>query len=330
MKDAVFISGVTGFIGSNLADRLIEDGRPVVMLSRNPISPPKSGCRIIEGNITEPASFASSLKDCCVLYHCAADISFQKKDFQRSYETNVLGTRNILEAAFKAGVKKVVHLSACAVLGFSLRNDGILDESADPVIEKDNTYAYTKKLAEQVVKEYVEKGLDVSIANIATVYGPGDRKLNSGSVIKSICEGKMRIVPPGGTSFVAVEDLVGGLLLLEEKGGLGERYIFCTENMPYGELVGRIAAAVEAKGPLCAIPRFTYYPALLMAMAIERLSGSSKRRISLMGAQILKEMYGFKYFNSDRARQELGWQPKISLEQAAERALAYYKSEGLF
>ena len=83
-------------------------------------------------------------------------------------------------------MKKVVHLSACAVLGHSWNKDDLIDESACPHIPKSNVYAYTKAKAEEIVREYAKRGLDASIANPATVYGPGDRKMNSGSIIKAI------------------------------------------------------------------------------------------------------------------------------------------------
>jgi len=325
----ILITGANGFVGSNVQKKLIAYNDQVCVLIRNPIDGISEKVRVIIGDIAKLQSLDSAMKECDTVFHCAAYISFQKKDFDKAHQVNVIGTRNVLEAALQAGVKKVVHLSACAVLGFSKDKNTILDETANPTIEKDNVYAYTKKLAEDEVQKYVQKGLNVSIANIATVYGQGDKKLNSGSVIKSVYEGKMKIVPPGGTSFVSVDDLVDGLILLADKGKPGERYIFCTENMEYKSLVQRIARTLNVKGPEHTLPRISYYPALCAVKGMELLSGLAKKDINLMTPQILKESFGYKYFGSAKAQNELGWKPQQTFEEAVKKAFNYYKENHL-
>lgn len=324
----VFLTGYTGFIGTNLGIKLSLMNSNVYALTRTTIE--NQNVKTFIGDISETNILINTLKECDTVFHCAAYISFQKKDFDKAYQVNVVGTRNVLEAALQAGVKKVVHLSACAVLGFSKDKNIILDETVNPKIEKDNVYAYTKKLAEDEVQKYVQKGLDVSIANIATVYGQGDRKLNSGSVIKSIYEGKMNMVPPGGTSFVSVDDLVDGLILLAEKGKSGERYIFCTENMEYKMLCQRIAKTLNVKEPKYTLPHISFYPALCAVKGMELISGLAKKEMNLMTPQILKESFGYKYFNSAKAQNELGWKPKQTFEDAVKKAYDYYKENHKF
>lgn len=321
----IFITGTSGFIGSNLVRRLGADNR-VYALLRTPVENIDDKVTIVEGDILEPGSFSAAVEKCEIVYHCAACISFKKKDFDEAYKINVEGTRNVLEAAYKGRVKKVVHLSACAVLGFSSDKNKAFDESVNPEIEKDNVYAHTKKLAEEEVQKYVQRGLDVSIANIATVYGQGDSKLNSGTIIKAVYEGTMRLVPPGGTSFVSVDDLVEGLILLADKGRPGERYIFCAENMEYLVLAQRIAKTLKVKEPRYKLPAISYYPALWIMKGMESVARSNS---SLMTAQILKETYGYKYFNSEKARVKLGWKPSQSLETAVEKAFDYYRDNNL-
>ncbi len=324
-----FLTGATGFIGGRLLERLSAASGRITALVRRTDELPGGGITPVVGDLLEPESFASVLGESDLVFHCAASVSFRKKDFRRAYRVNVEGTKNVLEAAHRGRVEKVVHLSAGAVLGFSSDRDALLDETADPVIEKENVYAYTKKLAEAEVQKHVREGLDVSIANIATVYGPGDRKLNSGSIIKAIYEEKMRFVPPGGTSYVAVEDLVDGLLLLAEKGRPGERYIFSTENLEFKELARRIARTLKVREPGYTLPRLTYYPALGAIKLRELLSGPGGKRTDLLTAQILKEAYGYKYFSSKKAKEELGWRPTRSLEAAVEGAFRYYRENRL-
>ncbi len=329
MEKKIFITGSSGFIGGNLTERLLSENHQVYALLRNPAQSYDKRLKIVEGDIRYPETYSQVLKECDLIFHCAAYISFQKKDFQKAYQINVEGTRNLLEAAYQAGVKKTVHLSACAVLGFSADKNKILDETEYPEIKEDNIYAFTKRMAEKEVQNYVQKGLDISIANIATVYGHGDKKLNSGSVIKSVYQGKIKLIPPGETSFVSADDLVEGLILLAEKGRAGERYIFCSENMEYKTLVQRIAHTLGVKSPEYTLPNFFYYPSLFAVKGIEFFSKFSKDKVNLVTSQILKETFGYKYFSSEKAKKELGWKPLQSFEEAVEKAFNYYKEKGL-
>lgn len=324
-----FVTGASGFIGANLVKRLLNEGNTVFGLYRNKPDLTSPLLNVVIGKINQPSSYSEALKGCDIAYHCAAHIGFQKRDYNIAYRVNVEGTRTLLEACLNGNVKKVVHLSACAVLGYSDNPDRLIDESSNPIINSNNVYGYTKKLAEDIVYEYAAKGLDISIANIATVYGDGDNKMNSGSVIKMIYEGKARIIPPGGTSFVSVKDLVEGLILLYKRGKSGERYIFCTENMTYKELFQRIAGAIGVKRDFITVPKFFKYPAVLAARLAESIVPMSKEGVNLISSQIIRESFGFKYFDSTKARQHLGWETHQSLEDAVRSAFEYYRSKGL-
>ena len=100
----------------------------------------------------------------------------------------------------------------------------------------------------------------------------------------------MKLIPPGGTSFVSVDDLVNGLILLAQKGRSGERYIFCTENIKYNELVQRIASVLKVKAPSFILPGVTYYPILLTLKCIEPFLNFSKNKVNLMTTQIIKRI----------------------------------------
>lgn len=329
MGSKVFITGATGFIGSNLVKKLIMGENQIYALTRSSDTVLDNKINIVRGDLNDFKSYSRTLESCEQLFHCAAYISFSKRDFVKAHHVNVEGTRQLLEVAHRAGVKKVVHLSACAVLGYSNDRDTIIDETADPKITEDNAYAYTKKLAEDAVRSYAAKGLDVSIANIATVYGRGDRKLNSGSIINSIYSGKLKVIPPGGTSYVAVDDLIEGLILVAEKGRPGERYIFSSQNLTYRELIERIARVVGVAAPTMALPASSYYPALLAANIMEFCTRLSNNTVNLVTSQLLKEAYGYKYYCSDKARKELGWKPVQTLEEAVDKAFRYYKAHSL-
>lgn len=329
MKKPIFITGASGFIGSNLVRRLVLDDYEIYALTRRPIEHFDNRVKLITADMFTPESYLPFLRECSLVFHCAAYISFRKEDFSKAYRVNVEGTRNVLEAAYQAKVRKVVHLSACSVLGYYQNKDEIIDEQADPKIQRANVYAYTKKASEDVVQEYVNKGLSVCIANIATVYGAGDKKMNSGSIIRAIYKNRVNFAPPGGTSFVTVGDLVEGLILLSEKGSLGERYIFCNENLPFLELFNRIALALDRKKIKYTLPRWTYLPALAAVWARNKIIRGEMSELNLITPQIIKESYNYKYYSSQKAKDQLGWKPRQSLEEAVAEALDYYRREGL-
>ena len=120
-----------------------------------------------------------------------------------------------------------------------------------------------------------------------------------------------------------------GLLLLAEKGEPGERYIFCSENLLYRELLRRIAKTLNVKPPHFVLPKWGYLPFLLAGNILEFFSSVSQENVSLLSSQIVKEVFRFKYFNSIKARDKLGWSPQQSLEDAVRHAIKYYKENQL-
>ena len=141
----VFITGATGFIGSNLVDLLLNQGIEVYALIRSPLGIVNKKAIIVNGDLLNPSTYQEYIEKCDTVFHCAAYISFSKKDYEKAYRINVEGTRKILIAALNAKIKKVVYLSACGVLGHSDKQKKYLDETSFPEISKNNVYAYTKK-----------------------------------------------------------------------------------------------------------------------------------------------------------------------------------------
>lgn len=331
MNRTALVTGATGFVGSNLVSKLLSEGYKVVALIRK-----KQHCplfhdylTIIEGNILDKKCLLGGLREVDVLFHCAAFISFNPRDSGKSHEVNVIGTKNVLEAALHNGVKKVVHLSAASVLGYTRSPKEIIDERTEFHVSRRSSYTYTKRLAEDVVIDYVSKGLDASIANIATVYGSGDRKMNSGSIIRSIYRNQVKFAPPGGTSYVSVSDLVRGLIILSERGESGEHYIFCTQNLPFLELFNRIAKTLRRNTIRSILPHWTFLPVWGTFGLRDLFLKGSSNKLNVLTARIIKESYFYKYYSSKKARQELGWQPKVFLEEAVRAALDFYLKEGL-
>lgn len=335
MTDKIFVTGATGFVGSNLVKRLADNGNEVTILARQKSDHPflsDLNVKKIIGDITNIESVKKGMEGCDFVYHVAAFISFNKYDFDKLYSVNVLGTKNVVIAALESDVKKLVYTSAGATIGISENKNILLDEnSSDSYMDNNDVYAQTKKLAEAEVLEACKKGLNAVIVNPATVYGQGDKSLNSGSgsIIKDIYYNRVKMAPPGGTSVVSIDDVVEGHLLAMEKGKSGERYILSNKNLEYIDLFNMIATVVEAKKIKIKIPYIFHYPAFLSALLLEKSLNLFNKRSWLLTPQIVSSTFRFKYFKSIKARTELGWTPAVDFKTAVKKAFDYYKSEKL-
>ena len=316
--DTVFVTGGTGLLGANLARRLVEDGLRVRVLyraRRHPFLEPLP-VEWVHGDLADEAALAAGMQGCRAVYHVAGVVSYRPRDAARLFETNVLGTRAVLAAAKRAGVARVVHTSSTAAVGLSAQPDQVLDETAafDRRFDGD-PYMRTKHLAELEVQRAVEQGQDVVMVNPSTIYGAGDVNRNTSAVLPGLKAGKVLAAPPGGTAVVTVDDVVSGHLLAFERGKAGRRYILTAENLPYVELLNRIARVIG--GP----PLSRKLPAVLEGplAAIAGLASSLIPGLPVT-AHVIRFSFRYRYFSAARAQAELGWVPRVPLEEAVRGA----------
>jgi dihydroflavonol-4-reductase len=333
MSKRVFVTGASGFIGSNLVRRLTAEGHDVAALMReHSYHPLLEGLEFerVTGDLLEKESFEKAVEGCDVVFHCAAVISFSRYALSKAYPVNVDGTRNMLEAALKAGVRRLVFTSACAAVGISRTPDVILDESSSWVPPESWVYAYTKHLSEREVLSYSDKGIETIALNPSAVYGQGDHALNTGLAIKQIHKNRMPASPPGGTSYVSVNDLIDAHILAMKKGKPGERYILVKENIPYIDLFNRIAEALHSRRIRFVVPQLSHYSLYYSMMTAESLLHFFGLGELPVSSHILDELFMFKYYSSKKAEDELGWRPREDLETAVVNAMDYYKRQKMF
>jgi len=329
MDKKIFITGASGFIGSNLIRKLVKQGNKVtVLLKKTSYHPFLKNLKIkkVYGDITDYNSIIKAMKDCDFIYHLAALISYNKPDTKNMFNVNVIGTRNIMNAALKSKIKKVVHVSACAAIGYNKKP--VNENFKFPKKYKKVAYMHTKYLAEKEALKAFKKGLNVVIVNPCTIFGQGDKTLNSGSVIKNIKEGKLFAAPPGGTAVVSVDDVVDGILLAMKRGKPSERYILSNENIPYIKLFNIIAKELGVKKITKQLPKFSYYILLPLISIIETISIILNKKIKL-STQIINFSFKYRYFDSTKARKELNWKPKVNIQEAIKKAIQFYKKENL-
>jgi dihydroflavonol-4-reductase len=249
----ILITGATGYIGARLLVDLIEqfgDGvrcRVTVREGSNASFlrnlPP---VEIVRADVHDSVAINEAVKGMEVVFHCAGLISFSKNYRHRLYDTNVLGTRHVVDACLEAGVKRLVTASSIAAVGSGKDIPESNEHSAFTEWQRHNVYMESKHLAELECRRGVAEGLDVVMVNPGVVIGSNPEQgmpgSNSNEVMRLIHEGRVPICPAGSTGFVDVRDVADALVAAWQKGRTGERYIIVGENLSFRELFSRIAA----------------------------------------------------------------------------------------
>ncbi|MDJ0716238.1 MAG: NAD-dependent epimerase/dehydratase family protein [Prochloraceae cyanobacterium] len=257
MTRRAFVTGGTGFVGANLVRSLLKNGYSVKALARN------NSCldnlqgldiEIVESDLKDP-DLDEKMRGCEVLFHVAARYSLWQKDKKAVYRDNVLGTRNILEAARKAGIERTVYTSSVAAIG--VENPGtIADENYQSPVEKlIGNYKKSKFYAEREAVKAIELGQDIVIVNPSTPIGPWDIKPTpTGDIILRFLRRQMPVYVNTGLNFIDVRDVAIGHILALEKGKTGDRYILGNENLTLKALLDRLAKITGIPAPQRTIP----------------------------------------------------------------------------
>ena len=332
MQKKVLVTGATGFIGSRLVRKLLSEGCDVSALVRKssnltPFSDIAGDIRFVEGDVTDPASLEEAFRGMEQIYH-SAGYTYMGGDSSRSEmldAINVDGTRNAMQAAMRAGVNRVVHVSSITAMGFSRNPRKPLDETCSwNFSDLGLHYAETKHLAEKEVLKAVSSGLDCVIVNPAFVFGEGDMNFNAGRLIKDVYHRKMPFYPLGGICVVDVEIVVETIIRAMEAGRTGERYIIGGENLTYRQLSDVITGVTGV--PKIRIPM--PYAFAVPLHGFLKLLPSGGRISKLFNMTMFKVASEFLYFDSGKARRELSMRDE-PIRESIGRAFDWYRKEGL-
>jgi len=272
------------------------------------------------GDLADVAALERALAGCEALFHVAADYRLWTPDPQALYRSNVEGTRNIVEAARRAGIKRIVYTSSVATIG--LRSDGRPSDESDAASLEDmiGHYKRSKFLAESWVREAARGGMPIVIVNPSTPIGPGDVKPTpTGRLVLDAATGRMPAYVDTGLNIVHVDDVAAGLLLAYEHGRIGERYILGGTDLSLQRILSMIASASGRRAPRLRLPLAMLLPLAYAAEALARLSGRDTR-ITVDGVRMARHRM---YFSSAKAVRELGyrWRPA---QQAIDDAVRWF------
>lgn len=309
----ILITGATGQVGSSIAKKLLEQGKDLRVLVRSGSMHPfidNKEIELVNGDLLDIDSVNKAVKGCSYIYHVGGLISYKKVDKNNLYKVNVEGTKNILDAAKKYNIIKVVHTSSTAAVGLSFSESDILDENAKFLEEFEKIpYMNTKHLAELEVMKAHKNGLNVVIVNPSTIFGEGDEKMNTGNLFRNILKGKVGISTPGGNSIVTLGSVVNGHLLAMENGVSGERYILSSLNLKMIDLINKIAETIKVKNVKKEIPKFFEKLIKETSTILEIFNKNAT-----LTPQIVYFSFNYRYFCSQKAQKKLGWIPDKEMD----------------
>ena len=313
-------------MGGQLVSSLIEEGDNVRALARTTSDTTKlkrSGVEIVEGDVTNPSSFATRMKGCDVVYHVANiyELWLQKKSL--FYDVNVKGTRNVLKTALDAGVPRVVYTSTSETLGE--RKGEIATEGTQHTGFFPSDYSRSKHEGEmEAMKMFKEQGLPLVVVNPASVLGPGDLK-TSGRIIIEFLNGKLsgRLCEDSYMSFVDVRDVAKGHILAAKKGRVGERYILSAETTRWKDVYDILSEISGVPAPKRKISDSTF---MLMASMMEFASFFTRKppRVSLGAART--GVHGLK-LDASKSKGELGMEYR-PIKDTLHDAIDWYRESG--
>jgi dihydroflavonol-4-reductase len=320
------VTGAAGFLGSHVARQLVASGETVRVLLRASSSNRAIAdlpLEYVTGDLRDKASLERAVAGMQRIFHVAADYRLWAKKKQDIYDSNVGGTKNVLDAARAAGVEKFIYTSTVATLAVD-RAELPNEATTAKLEEMVGHYKRSKWQAEEEVRSAARGGFPAVIAMPTTPVGPWDWKPTpTGKIILDFLNGKMPGYVETGLNFVGVEDCAAGHLLVAEKGKIGERYLLGAENLTLKGLLDALERMTGLPAPKLKIPHGLALGVAYASTAFSRLMGREPG-IPVEGVKIAQHMM---FVDCSRAQKELGFKP-APVAAALERAVRWYEANG--
>jgi len=323
-----FVTGGTGFVGSMLVRKLLESGQQVRALVRPGTDTQRlDGLPVerVDGDLRDFDSLLGGVQGCQIVFHVAALYAFWGYTWDDFFQVNVEGTRKVLEAAMRAGAERVVHTSSIATLGYNEDRSPVNEDKPSSLEDMITPYKKSKFLAEEVAREYAQKGLPVVIVNPSSPMGVGDHKPTAtGRIIVDYLNGRMFGYVDAGMNIVDVEDVAIGHLLAAERGRVGERYILGGENLTLKQVLD-ILSDISGLPPVKL--RIPYSVALAWSYVDTTLAKMIPNHIPAATPDAVHQSRRYEFYDCSKAINELGF-PHSNAREAIRKAVEWYRKHG--
>jgi len=323
-----FVTGATGFLGSHVARVLAEQGADLRLLVR-----PSSDLRNLQGlnaetasgDLRDPASLEAAMAGCDTVFHVAADYRLWVRDPDEMYRSNVEGTRALLAAARKHGVRSVVCTSSVATMGFTANGNPADEDSPVSLSDMIGHYKRSKFMAEQVALESGRAGMRVVVVNPTTPVGEQDVKPTpTGRIVVDFMKRKFPAYVETGLNLVDATECARGHVAALERGKSGERYILGGQNLTLKQILDQLARITGLPSPKVKLP---YIFAFAAGVVDETITGRILNREPRATIDTVRMGRKKMFASSDKAERELGWKI-VPVEGALRRAVEWFRANG--
>jgi nucleoside-diphosphate-sugar epimerase len=317
------VTGGTGFTGSHLVNRLLDEGYEVRVVDNQKGMFHEQlalrGADITIGSVTDKDLMDQVTQGCDVVHHLAA--AFRRIDLPKPvyWDVNVNGTRHLLEAAQKHGVSKFVYCSTCGVHG-NVKNPPAAEDA--PITPADY-YQFTKYEGEKVAQEYIKRGLNVTILRPAAIYGPGDPE-RWVMLFKRARTGTFPMFGSGEATYhpLYIDNLVDAFMLAErEPAAAGQTYLIADEH--YYSINNIVKAIGEVLNKPVRIVHVPFVPLWIAAFACELVCAP----LHITPPLFRRRVDWFRQnraFDISKAKTEMGYEPKVDLHCGLTKTAQWY------
>ncbi len=324
----VLVTGGLGFTGSALSRRLGELGHEVLVLDNKPgifdDELRQLGLQIHIGSVTDRALLDRLVSGCDQIHHLASAFRLVNLGKKAYWDINVNGTKYVLEAAWANGGPRVINCSTCGVHGNVVAPPAV---ETSPIAPADY-YQYTKWEGEKVAMSYVERGQWVTTLRPAAIYGPGDPE-RFYLIFKRVAKGSWTFLGDGSATYhpLYIDNLVDAFVLAAENDAAnGQSYLIADEEyVAIRDLVRRTAKALEVE---CRMRFLPFWPAYALAFGVEMLYKPLPAEPPIFRRR-LDWFRQNRAFDITKAKSELGYQPKVTLDEGLRRTGRWYKAKGM-
>jgi dihydroflavonol-4-reductase len=323
-----FVTGATGFLGSHVARVLGEQGADLRLLVRS-----TSNLRNLEGikaetatgDLRDSSSLEKGMSGCDTVFHVAADYRLWVRDPAEMYRSNVAGTKAILDAARKNGVRRVVYTSSVATVGFTGNGHPADEDSPVSLAAMIGPYKRSKFMAEQLAMEAGGSGMHVVVVNPTTPVGEQDVKPTpTGRIVVDFLKRRFPAYVETGLNLVDVRECAVGHVVALEKGRPGERYILGGENLTLKQILDKLGEISGLPSPKVKLP---YVFAFATGIVDEAITGRLLHREPRATIDSVRMGKKKMFASCAKAERELGWKI-VPVEGALRRAVEWFQANG--